>query len=83
MVLDTANNTALKVGQIAQNARQLHSLKHFYIETSLGPMGKGCSSLIQLQGWPYLLILPTCIREMWEGSEISQQEIPSQLGVKG
>lgn len=63
-VIDVGNDTALKAGQMVQNDSQLHSLKHFYIETSSGPLGKGCSLLIQLQRWSYLLILPTCIREM-------------------
>lgn len=50
MMLHIANDPALKVGQTVQNDRQLHSLKHFYIEPSSEPKGKGCSLLIQLQG---------------------------------
>lgn len=52
-VIDVGNDTALKVGQMVQNDRQLHNLKHFYIKTSSGPLEKGCSLLIQLQEWSH------------------------------
>lgn len=34
---------------------------------------------MELQEWSQLLILPTSVREVWEGSERSQQGIPPRL----